>query len=102
MLTYKAERRGMQVELQEEAYTSQTCPCCGKRSKPRGRVYRCSKCWFCSHRDAVGAMNIRAKYQGTFGVSLVVGGMAPPTGMRFAPHIRVARGQLREAATALA
>lgn len=101
-LTYKAQRHGMVVALQEERYTSQTCPCCGKRSKPCGRVYRCTRCEFTFHRDAVGAINIRAKYQGTFGNSLVVGLMAHPTGMQFAPHIRVARGQLREAATAFA
>ena len=100
MLTYKAERHGMQVLLQEESYTSKTCPCCGHRRKSpvQGRNFHCGKCGFASHRDAVGAINIRAKYQGNFGTSLVVGVfMAPPTGMRFAPHTRVARGQLREA-----
>jgi len=81
-LTYKAERVGMQVALQEEAYTSQTCPCCGKRYKPRGRIYHCSRCGFTWHRDGVGAMNIRAKYRGDFG-SHVVGGMAPPTSIRY-------------------
>jgi putative transposase len=45
-LTYKAERHGMAVDLQEESYTSQTCPCCGKRYKPRGRNYLCSRCGF--------------------------------------------------------
>jgi putative transposase len=97
-LTYKAERHGMVVALQEESSTSQTCPCCGNRYKPRGRVYHCSKCGFHFHRDGIGAMNIRAKYQGIFGSSLVVGSMAHPTGMRYFPHVRVARGQLREAA----
>ncbi len=95
-LTYKAERRGMRVALQEERYTSQTCPCCGKRSKPRGRVYRCVKCGFTFHRDGVGAINIRYKYREEFGVPHVVGAMAPPTGLRFMPHARVAREQSRE------
>lgn len=95
-LTYKAERYGMQAALQEEGYTSQTCPGCGKRYKPRGRVYRCSACGFTFHRDAVGAINIRAKYQGKFGYPLVVADMAPATGIRFVPHTRVAREQLRE------
>ncbi|HLH62475.1 MAG TPA: transposase [Ktedonobacteraceae bacterium] len=90
-LTYKAERHGMSVSLQEESYSSQTCPSCGKRSKPRGRVYRCNACRFSFHRDAVGAINIRAKYQGIFGTSLAVGGMAPPIGMRSKPHTGVAR-----------
>lgn len=101
-LTYKAEWHGMQVALQEESYTSKTCPCCGHRRKSsvQGRNFRCSKCGFRFHRDGVGAMNIRAKYQGNFGNSLVVGDMAPPTGMRYMPHTCVARSQGREAAAA--
>jgi putative transposase len=89
-LTYKAERRGMQVVLQEESYTSKTCPACGKRRKsaPRGRVFRCPSCGFTYHRDGIGAINIRAKYRGEFGVPHVVGDMAPPTGLRFLPHVR--------------
>lgn len=94
MLTYKAERHGMQVVLQEESYTSKTCPCCGHRRKSpvQGRSFRCGKCGFSYHRDGVGAINIRAKYQGHFGNSLVVGGMAPPIGVRYIPHTCVARG----------
>jgi putative transposase len=103
-LTYKAERHGIKVALQEESYTSKTCPCCGHRRKSpvQGRNFRCSQCGFRFHRDGVGAINIRAKYQGNFGSSLVVGDMAPPTGMRYTPHTCVARRYLREAATALA
>lgn len=82
MVAYKAEMLGMEVELQEEAHTSQTCPGCGKRHKPKGREYRC-KCGFKYHRDGVGAWNIRAKYLGNFG-SAVVGAMASPTGVRYA------------------
>ena len=59
-LSYKAAAKGMAVELVNEAYTSQTCPNCGERHKPRGRVYRCPACGFISHRDAVGAANIRS------------------------------------------
>lgn len=36
-------------------------------------------------------MNIRAKYREEFGIPHVVGAMAPPTGMRYTPHTRVAR-----------
>lgn len=39
---------------------------------------------------------LRYKYRGEFGVPHVVAGMAPATGIRFAPHARVARSQLRE------
>ncbi len=92
MLTYKAERLGMSVALQEESYTSKTCPMCGHRrkSKPVGRVFHCTnkKCGFTWHRDGVGACNIRRKY---LDLGPVVGVMAPPTGMRFNPHARVAQ-----------
>jgi putative transposase len=84
MLTYKAERLGMRVELQDERYTSQTCPQCGKRHKPKGREYRC-KCGFRFHRDGVGSVNIRKKYLGCMDIP-VVGVMASPIGLRFRPH----------------
>ncbi len=99
-LTYKAERLGMVVELQEERHTSKTCPQCGHRrkSRPQGRVFHCTNkaCRFTWHRDAVGACNIRHKYRGEFGVPHVVAEMAPATGIRFAPHTCVARSQERE------
>ena len=63
-IEYKAERAGIKTALQDEAYTTQTCPCCGERQKPRGRVYRCRSCGFTGHRDVVGAVNIRAGYLG--------------------------------------
>ncbi len=103
-LTYKAERYGMVVALQEESYTSKTCPCCGHRRKSavQGRRFRCGKCGFCYHRDGVGAMNIRAKYRGDFG-SHVVGVMAPPTSIRYVAGVaRRERVYRREAATASA
>jgi putative transposase len=100
LLTYKAERLGMKVVLQEERYTSKTCPCCGKRRKsaPKGRNFSCvnTHCKWKGHRDMVGAMNIRYKYREEFGIPHVVAAMAPATGIRFAPHARVARSQGRE------
>jgi putative transposase len=42
-----------------EAYSSQTCPVCGERSKHR-RIYRCPNCGAAGPRDAVGAVNILA------------------------------------------
>jgi putative transposase len=101
-LTYKAERAGMVVEMQEEAYTSKTCPVCGKRRKssPNGRNFSCvnKKCGWKGHRDAVGACNIRYKYRGEFGRPHVVGAsMAAPIGLRYMPHAGVAR--LAEAGT---
>jgi len=86
MVEYKAEKLGMRVVLQDEAYSSQTCPACGKRHKPSGRTYTC-KCGFQFDRDGVGSYNIRAKYLGIFG-SPVVGIMAMPSGVRFVPHLQ--------------
>ena len=51
----------------EEAYSSQTCPVCGERSK-HGRTYRC-RCGYEAPRDVVGCANIR-----TIGIE---GGMRP-------------------------
>lgn len=31
--------------VQDEHYTSQTCPHCGHRHKPRGRMYTCGQLW---------------------------------------------------------
>ncbi|PZA06018.1 RNA-guided endonuclease TnpB family protein [Meiothermus sp. Pnk-1] len=86
------QRLGMQAVLQNEAYTSQECPRCGSRHKPRGREYACSACGFRFHRDGVGAVNIRRKYLGR---GPVVGAMASPTGVRWQPHrrVRVARDE---------
>jgi putative transposase len=91
MLTYKAERLGMQVVLVPEHHTSQTCPRCGTRYKPKMRVYRCRnpKCRFVFHRDGVGSINIRRKY---LGLGLVVGAMASPTGVRYHAHLRCSSG----------
>ena len=85
MLTYKAERLGMQVVLVNERNTTKTCPSCGRRYKPKGRLYRCRHCGFVFHRDGVGAINIRQKYTGS---GPVVGAMASPSGVRYQPHMR--------------
>lgn len=60
---YKAEAEGIAVVLQDERYTSQTCPNCGNRHKPRGRNYRCPSCKFQSHRDVVGQVNILSTHK---------------------------------------
>ena len=67
-LTYKSEAEGMRVVLVNERYTSQTCPECGRRHKPKGRTYRCPDCRFQAHRDVVGAANILSRQlQGAVG-----------------------------------
>jgi putative transposase len=60
-ITYKAARIGIAVELEDEAYTSQTCPGCGEKNKPSGRVYKCKFCDFVGVRDVVGSANILSK-----------------------------------------
>ena len=101
MLTYKAERLGMQVVVVGERYSTQTCPACGHRYKPTGRLYRCRNplCSFVFHRDGVGAINIRRTYTGS---GLVVGAMASPTGVRYSAHLSRSSGlRLRERIPAL-
>lgn len=74
-LAYKALAAGIKVEDKvSEAYTSQTCPMCGTRTKPRGRVYSCNGCGFRGHRDVVGASNILSRF-----VKDELGGMYPHT-----------------------
>jgi putative transposase len=87
MLTYKAQRAGMKVALQDERHTSKTCPKCGNRHKPSGRLFKCKKCDFTFDRDGVGAINIRRKYLGCFDIP-VVGDMATPIGVRYRPHLQ--------------
>ncbi|QDQ00753.1 IS200/IS605 family element transposase accessory protein TnpB [Lysinibacillus fusiformis] len=57
-IEYKANLLGIKVEYVNPAYTSQTCPNCSERNKAKDRTYKC-KCGFQTHRDRVGAMNIR-------------------------------------------
>lgn len=63
-LSYKGKLKGVDIIKINEAYTSQTCPKCGHRHKPSGRVYKCrnKECSFTAPRDEVGAVNILCKY----------------------------------------
>ncbi|WPQ59494.1 zinc ribbon domain-containing protein [Paenibacillus polymyxa] len=56
-LTYKLQAQGIAVTKVNEAYSTQTCPVCHQRHKPKGRMYRC-RCGYVSHRDTHGAKNI--------------------------------------------
>ena len=53
----KLSRYGVELIKVSEAYTSQTCPNCSERHKPKNRNYIC-KCGYTQHRDLVGAINI--------------------------------------------
>ena len=86
MITYKAKAVGIEVDTQDEAYTSQTCPSCGHRKKPNKRAYQCSKCEWQGHRDVVGASNILTKYQGWL-FNPVVGVVVSPAGIRYHPDL---------------
>lgn len=61
-LEYKSKLIGCDVKYINEAYTTKTCPVCGHRHKPAGRVYRCKNCGNTFVRDEVGAVNILNKY----------------------------------------
>ena len=57
-IQYKAGLVGIEVQLVDPKYTSQSCPACGKRHKAKDRKYTCRDCGYTSHRDLVGARNI--------------------------------------------
>ncbi|MGP4079586.1 RNA-guided endonuclease InsQ/TnpB family protein [Pseudalkalibacillus sp. R45] len=57
-IEYKAALMGIKIEYVDPKYTSQTCPSCGNRNKSKDRSYKC-RCGYHTHRDRVGAMNIR-------------------------------------------
>lgn len=56
-LENKLSRYGIKLIKVKEYYTSQKCPSCKKRNKPKGRNYEC-KCGYKMHRDVNGAINI--------------------------------------------
>ncbi len=56
-IEYKAKLAGIEVEYVNPAYTSQTCPVCGRIHHAKDRTYACN-CGFHTHRDLLGAINI--------------------------------------------
>ena len=67
MLKYKCENAGVWYEEVNEAYTTQTCSCCGSRcSSPKGRTglgireWQCMECGTLHDRDVNSALNILA------------------------------------------
>jgi putative transposase len=61
-IAYKAEAQGILVNDEiDESYTSQTCVCCGRKRKPKGRIYSC-ECGQTYHRDVGGAANILSRF----------------------------------------
>lgn len=66
MLEYKSRQAGVVFEVVNEAYSTQTCSCCGTRpaSSPKGRAglgireWTCSSCGLVHNRDVNAAKNI--------------------------------------------
>ena len=88
-LRYKLEGEGIVVEEEEESYTTQLCPACGNKHKPKNRNYVCSVCGFSYHRDGVGAINLFRRYMrkvsGSYDFKLSVDGLTRPRGVRYSP-----------------
>ena len=59
-LTNKCEEYGIEMERQDESYTSQTCPVCGiaDEANKKDRLFLCGFCGWFGDRDLVGAENI--------------------------------------------
>jgi putative transposase len=66
MLQYKCDVAGVWFDEVHEAYSTQTCSCCKKRTGPKGREglgireWTCGECGTTHHRDVNAAINILA------------------------------------------
>jgi len=91
-IRYKAAMAGIKVVLQNEDYTSQTCPDpeCGHRHKARGRNFKCPQCGLEAHRDVVGAANLLSKH-----LHGQLGGICPQD-VRFVQPYKIERKKYRE------
>ncbi|WP_372759314.1 RNA-guided endonuclease InsQ/TnpB family protein [Litorivivens sp.] len=89
LLKYKGARNGVEIHKQNESYTTQTCPKCGHRYKPSGRMYICRKdtCDFIGIRDIVGASNIGNKFQN--GGKIVPSALVPPLKAKYLRVIKM-------------
>lgn len=66
---HKAQENRVLMVAVPPAYTSQTCPVCGKvaRENRRGEAFRCIACYHAGDADTIGATNILARTQETVG-----------------------------------
>lgn len=101
-LEYKLKRIGAALVLQDESYTTRTCPVCGHRHKPAGRIFRC-RCGFKAPRDLVGQANILNK---ALHGEIVPGAVLPAQSVKYLRPVkmavvdRVMRGKLPSRTTA--
>lgn len=84
-IEYKFNNIGGSIAIVPENYTSQTCPNCQDKNKPKNRVYKCKSCKFKDDRDIVGAKNI---YKVSFGLDIkskldVIGFLTKPIGWKY-------------------
>ena len=64
-LLLKCKEHGTELLTVSEAYTTKTCPCCGKLNQcTNDRVYKCS-CSYMAERDINGAQNILLRSLGS-------------------------------------
>ena len=64
MLEYKQHWSGGDVLRVNPQYTSQTCPCCGHKSKDNRLTqakFKCVECDYTENADLVGALNVLAR-----------------------------------------
>ena len=80
MLEYKSDHAGVVYEVIDEAFTTQTCSCCGSIavSSPKGRAglgireWTCSDCGSVNDRDLNAARNILARGHSRLAVGISV------------------------------
>ena len=90
-LSYKGKRKGVLLKKQNESYTSQTCPVCGHRHKPTGRIYKCRNpnCNYVGIRDNVGAANQLNRYMN--GGKMETGNIIPPIQVKYQRPVKLRR-----------
>src|SRR5713226_9288987 len=64
-LTHKAKQAHISCFTGSERGTSNQCPRCGHRHKPKNRNWVCRACGFTGHRDLVGSVNMHKLAYGT-------------------------------------
>ena len=99
-IMYKAALKGQKVIRVDPAYTSQTCPVCGRRDASNRdkakHLFSCRTCGYTSNDDRIAAMNLHGmgmKYLVQSGMSMSFAGGAEST----VPDVR--RGPLGRALT---